>query len=1373
MKRSCYLLLILAGWMAALSGCQSPLAGESGRRSSEQTLETALSVMPAVDPHRTKSSYTGTDDAVSNWNLLVFEGGVLHAKYYQDSGSDLSLAVMTDRPYSYFALANVGDQTGRFAVGTTTLDEMAALRIDATIANGLPMAWQSDGAIAFSRRQLAGGQKLPVQLTRLAGRYDIVVDPSGLTEWTFTATSLSLHGVSSVMPFAGRSRAAASSVVADAATEEDLAALNAGLPATYYPLENCLGTLLPAGGSPWNKIPANIPSGTYPSYIEIGGILRMTDGSQLEKAVTCRFCLGENATDNFDVVRNRTHTVTLVLSDAAMTGTSTHWKLETGSFTDTRSLAFTHETIELPAGGSVEEAILRTPAGLKYIVEADEALVRAGVTLSGHAWGDVCNNDVLTLTAPAGVGYLTGTLRLKTLDGSKTASATLVVGTRPRILTGLRMEPAEVYLPAFGNDLWASGYSQTYYAQSTARQFRLYAIYDDGTEADVSTAAEWSGNHFVAWWADDYYHMLNVYAPSSCGGEVYVYRLYYTSSTGSEVWMGPDYLEDEDYLYYFWEADLVSQNAPQALLSASYTEKGVTKTAEAYGVLTNPAKPLRLDITPGSCEAFTDGSRVTFSAICTLDDGTTENVTGKAVWSSDGLVTSEGNGVFMTGYQAGTTKVRATYTAKGVTTQAEASLVLRERTVSQIELNVKDGDEWLWDRKEVSLNSSQTWRLRVVYEDQTVAYIYDGFTLTSSRPSVVLASGTSSQAVALGTAVVTASFKGLTSNGVTIDVTEHNYSYDLVVAPSMPELEWNETRSFKALLYRYDNDVVDPTYGTNGYIDVSAQAAWEVSDELLAVASWNAGSRALSANNTSSSAVTGRIWASYDGYSNYSLVKVAAKTDPVNPPGPTPALSVSPTELTWEADASGSSSARTFRITSNVSWTISGKGSHWSVSPESGSGDATVTVFPTTTNTSTDDLETTLTISGTDVSSRTVTLRHRGKNAQPEIRYKIVTSVIDDSIEVGGTTTASAVLYASTDGGNSYPTVVSTQASSFSNEASGSHVSISGNTVTGVSAGSALIRGHFSGYAADVHTDASLTVAAVPIPETKYLNASPLSLSWSWDAYGSGEGKDVSISSNTSWTVLSCPDDFGWSKTATSVTIWPLAANESFSGAITGVLVLRGDGVEDVSISLQQGKRTRQLTGIRFDAASYELVSIVSGSLRYWQPFSVTALYSDGSGSDVTRLCSYSDQGSLSVDASAGRLTATAACSGKTVTATYEGMTATATYAAEALECPESLTIGSLESQEDPDRNFVIRKVSVTVSTAFASGTTSREQVSSVDCSTSSLIEAQGYVSGSGWQFRFTAAGTGSVTFSYTLNGQTVSSTINLRCDANGKVRKQ
>ena len=1368
MKRSFFHLTFLAGWLLLLlAGCQSPFAGGLLPRDGGQTLTTALSVTPPVDPRQTKSSYTGADDAVRNWNLFVFEHGVLQAKYYQDSGGDLSLNVMTDRPYLYFALANVGDLTGRFAVGSTTVDDMTALRIDAGIENGLPMAWSSGGAIAFSRRQLAAGQKLPVALTRLVGRYDIVIDRSGLSGWSFTATRLSLCGVSDVTPFAGRSRASAASVVTDEATAADLAALNAGSASSYYPVENCLGTLLPEGGSPWNKIPANIPSDAFPSYVEIAGILRMTDGSQLERQVTYRFCLGENASDNFDVVRNQTHTVTLQLSDASIAGDGTHWKLEKGSFTDTRSLAFTHASIQLDAGATVEEAIVRTPAGLKYVVEADASLIQAGVSVQGHAWGDVCDNDALVLTAPAGVSHQTGTIRLKTLDGSKTAAATLTVGRIPPVMTGLRIEPDEVYLPAFGDDYRVYGYHNPEYARATPYTFRVYAVYNDGTETDVSAEAGWEGNRFYSYWDGTCFHFFNIYAYNGCGGHVTIYRLQFDNDYAVEACMGPSY--DEDYYYYLWDATLLSGDSRASLLTATYTKSGTSWTADVYGSLVNPAKPQRMVITPGECEVYADGSRVSFAATCILTDGSTEDVTDKASWQAGSLVESLGNGQFNVGEVPGQTLVHASYTDRGVTVEADASLTLLERTVSRIELSVKDGDDWVGGRQEVSLGSQQQWRVRAVYEDGGSRYLYDGFTLTSSRPSVVAVTGSSSQAMALGTAEVTASFNGWTSNSVTLDVTQHNYTYEFYVWPAPIELSWNETRRFTAHVYRYDNNVLDPNFGTAGSIDVSAEAEWEISDELLAVASWNAGNRELTAANTTASAVTGKVWAHYDGMSNYARVTIQAQGS-VNPE--TPTLSVSPTALSWTAAQAGSSSAQSFTITSNTDWTVGGSGSHWSVSPDHGTGNATVTVYPTTANGAATDVVAELSVSGTGVSTRTVTLTHQGQHTPPPVTvlYKVVTTLEDASIQVGGSTAASAVLYASTDGGNSYSTVVSTQASSFSNEAAGSHVTISGSTVTGASAGSACIRGHFNGYTADVYEDAALAVVEAPV--SKYLNVSPQNLSWSWDASGSAQGGLISVSSNTSWTVKQCSAGFGWSKSGASVTVWPLADNDSFSDEKTGELVLGGDGVSDVTIYLTQGKRTRKLTGIHFDQASYELVRIVSGSLCYWQSFSLTAVYDDGSSADVTRQAQYTDQGNLSVDASGGRLTATAASSGRTLTATWQGFSASAAYSAAELECPESLTVGRLESQDEKSRMFVLGDVTITLMKAFA-GTIEREESETVTCTCSSNIVFEQYQPDSGWQFHFTENGTGSVSFSYTLNGKTVSGTIELICEMHGKIRKK
>ena len=1368
MKRSFFNLSFLAGWlMLLLAGCQSPMAGDRLPHSGGQKLTTALSVTPPVDPRQTKSSYAGADDAVRNWNLFVFENGVLQAKYYQNTGSDLSLNVMTDRPYHYFALANVGDLTGRFVVGTTTVDDMAALRIDADIENGLPMAWSSAGVIAFSRRQLAAGQKLPVALTRLVGRYDIVVDRSGLSDWSFTATRLSLCGVSDVTPFAGRSRASAASVVTDEASAADLAALNAGSATSYYPVENCLGTLLPEGGSPWNKIPANIPSDAFPSYIELGGILRMTDGSQLERQVIYRFCLGENASDNFDVVRNQTHTVTLQLSDASIASDGTHWKLEKGSFTDTRSLAFTHESIQLDAGATVEEPIVRIPAGLKYVVEADASLVQAGVSVQGHDWGDVCDSDGLVLTAPAEVSYQTGTIRLKTLDGSKTAAATLTVGRIPPVMTGLRIEPDEVYLPAFGDDYRVYGYHNPEYARATPYTFRVYAVYNDGTETDVSTEAGWEGNRFYSYWDGTYYHFINLLAYNGCDGLVTIYRMYYDLDYGVEACMGPS--NDEEYNYYLWQATPLSVDSRASLLTATYSSNGTVWTADVYGTLVNPAKPQRLDITPGESEVFADGSQVSFSATCTLTDGSTEDVTDKASWQADSLVESLGNGQFTVGEVSGETLVRASYTAGGVTVEANARLTLLERTISRIELSLKDGNDWVGGRQEVSLGSQQQWRVRAVYEDGGSRYLYDGFSLTSSQPAVVAVTGSSSRAMALGTAEITASFNGWTSNSVTLDVMQHSYTYDFYVWPAPIELSWNETRRFTARVYRYDNDVLDPSFGTEGSIDVSSEAEWEISDELLAVASWNAGSRELTAANTTASAVTGKVWAHYDGMSNYSRVTIGVQGS-VNPE--TPTLSVSPTALSWTAAQAGSSSAKSFTITSNTDWTIGGGGDHWSVNLDHGSGNATVTVYPTSANAAATDVVAGLSVSGTGVSARTVTLTHKGQNAPPPatLQYKVVTTLEDASIQVGGSTTVSAVLYASSDGGDSYPDVISTQASSFSNEASGSHVTLSGSTVTGASAGSARIRGHFVGYSVAEYVDASLTVVAAPV--SKYLNVSPMNLSWAWDASGSSQSGLISVSSNTSWTVKQCSAGFGWSKSGASVSVWPLADNDSFSDDKTGVLVLGGDGVSDVTVNLKQGKRSKQLTGIRFDQTSYELVRIVSGSLCYWRPFSVTALYDDGSSTDVTRQAQYADQGNLSVNTSTGRLTATAASNGRTLTATWQGFSASASYSAEELECPESLTVGRLESQDEKSRMFVLGDVTITLSKAFV-GTIEREESETVTCTCSPNIVFEQYQPDSGWQFHFTENGTGSVSFSYTLNGKTVSGTIELICEMHGKIRKK
>ena len=1559
------LLLMLAGCQLPDTGLLPAVTARGGVR-----MKTALSVLPALDPNATKSVYAGDESVINNWNLLIFENGVLKAKQYKNAGSDITFSVMTDRPYRYYALANVGDITSQLAEGVTNEQDMATLWVDVSVGNGLPMAWKSDTELAFSKSQIAQGAKLTVAFKRLVGRFDIVIDKSALSAWSFTATSLSLKGVSRVQAFSTGSHATSSAVKTDEATAADLTLLNGGRATHYYPVENCYGDLLRDGTDPRNKIPGNISPNDFPTYIEIAGKAQMTDGSRLERDVTYRFYLGENASNNFDVVRNVTHTVTLVLSDAGIAANSSYWKVETGSYTDNRALAFTHESIMLPGGEPVEEPVIRTPSSLQYRIELDQNLKDAGVAVSGYQWGDPCEADRITLTAPAGANALTGQIRIKTLDGAKSASATLTIGKQLRslriglwpsqteerfhsdttvvlnryyvcfwahvyacysdgtmsdvtaavvanagytyqsddffdycssdpgkfgcspnvgtsvlgasytedgitctatasitrthgpllaitiypsaeetLLTGgrtylytvkaqynytngdfdidpdaavwtfddpdaleyagngfvrtkckrvyhtrfkvsyteggvtvdrykfninvfsnllrLAVSPASVYLINGDAEPEAYAGKDRQYARATRHTFVVRAYYDDGTDEDVSSVASgvgeiaWTDNKPLMYQRDNYWHVVNAYYMNAGNVDFWRYKCAEMNWIGQ---MMAPYWEDDDYVWSMYGINTVlTNNNPEAVLfDVAYTHNGVTATASVKGTIINRSQPQRLVISPDPALAYSGGREVCFEAICHYADGSSENVGAQADWSAGGLVTSNGGGRFTTGSETGTTQVQAVYSANGVTVTGHASLQVKNPDITSVSLQLERGADWVSGAQTVPLGTDQRWRVVVLYEDGSSVTHYNGFTLTSTAPSVIAVNGTATRAAAVGTATVTAQYGGQSSNGISLTVNNHQYSYDLVVRPSDVTMDWNGTQMFYAWYRRFDNGLLDTSFGTDGHVDVSSSAAWEVSGSLLSVASWNASLQKLTANSQMNADVSGSVKAAYEGLEGTARVKILSPF--------APSLTANPVLLTWVWDASGTSAGQTLSIRSNTSWKIEGVDAHWFLSATTGSGDATLTVYPRERNEATADRTCTLTLSASGVPNVTVLLKHCGTTPQPATRYKVVTTVGQPSLPVGGQTTASAILLASTDGGSTYPTTVSTTATSFQNVLFGAHVSVSGNSIIAVSAGDAAIRGFFDGYEVGIYEDASVTVTQV---DEKSLSVQPTSLSWTGDQSGSAHAASVSVSSNVSWSVKSCSAGFSYEVSGSTVRVWPDATNASFSTPRNGSLVIGGSGVENVTVSLSQGCRERQLTGISFDCSTYDLVRISNDSLTYSHSFTLTASYDDGSTENVTASAMYEDQGALIVARSAGILRATQACSGRQLKATYSGKTAVASYTAAALECPLSLTPGRMESQNDKSRNFLVMNILLEYCRAFESGTLERDVTGEVSCYPSALIVREGYDASVGQMFHFTAEGEGSIRFVYTLNGKSVEWQLNLQCNATGKVSKR
>ena len=436
------LAAVLALFPAACAGNLSQEADAGTVCSAGPCLSASLSVQPLCAAVKSASSVTAaTEDVVRDWNLFQFDQGVLLAAYYHDchynpsdnaaeraAKSILSgIEVVYDRAYDWYAVANVGNlaETSFFrnGIGSLTVSEMQSWRpaLDVTGSAALPMAWHEAG-LSVSKRQLLSGYRLPVVFERLVSRYDIIVNQAGLSNWSFTATGLKLLGADSVTPFSGRSCFTGVYAETDYATASDVAALNRGEATRYYPLENCFGELLPVS-DPMEKNWANVRAANAsarPSYIELDGILTLTDGSALNKSVTYRFYLGENNTTNFDVTRNVTHIVTLYLTDDRVAGDADLWKVETGAITDTRRLEFAEEAVRVAAGTSCDVAVLTHPAALVYSVLMDADLVAAGVTITGVEpdSGATYSLGSLQINIPEGV-EVSGHIRIRTPDGQK------------------------------------------------------------------------------------------------------------------------------------------------------------------------------------------------------------------------------------------------------------------------------------------------------------------------------------------------------------------------------------------------------------------------------------------------------------------------------------------------------------------------------------------------------------------------------------------------------------------------------------------------------------------------------------------------------------------------------------------------------------------------------------------------------------------------------------------------------------------------------------------------------------------------------------------------------------------------------------------
>lgn len=358
-----------------------------------------------------------------------------------------------------------------------------------------------------------------------------------------------------------------------------------------------------------------------------------------------------------------------------------------------------------------------------------------------------------------------------------------------------------------------------------ARQLKLTAVYPDGSAKDVTSTAIWS---------------------SSDSGVAYVYK-----------------------------GKVYGYTAGTAAITGTYGDKTVQVDVDV-------AVARYLDLSEEQLSLKNSSShKLTLTA--TYADGSTEDVTGAAVWSSSNeLVAYVNKGAVTTYKLAGTATISATYGTLEATLEAEVGSVSKLIASSE----------------NVFLQTSGTKQLSLtaVAPDGSSSDVTSNAAWTSSDKNVAAVSKGLITGYSVGSATITGTYNGTTAT-VTVDVGTARH---LALSETAVNLAVNATRQI----------VLTATFADGTTADVTGQAAWSSSDEAVAYADKGI----ITAYAEGNAAVT----ASY-GSKTVTLIAAVGKSDKLSVDDDSVFLRLNKTQqlVLTAIDANGASSV----VTDSAVWT--------------------------------------------------------------------------------------------------------------------------------------------------------------------------------------------------------------------------------------------------------------------------------------------------------------------------------------------------------------------------------------------------------------------------------------------------------------------
>jgi uncharacterized protein YjdB len=626
------------------------------------------------------------------------------------------------------------------------------------------------------------------------------------------------------------------------------------------------------------------------------------------------------------------------------------------------------------------------------------------------------------------------------------------------------------------------------------------------------------------------------------------------------------------------------------ITAASGKISGSAALTVTAAVLTSiTVKPARASVVAGKTEQFT--------ATGTYNNGTTQNLTSSAIWTSSATSVATVSGGLATGVALGS----ATITATSATISGSGTLTVTAAMLTSIAVTPVDPS--------IALGTTLPMIATGTYSDGSTLVLTKSATWTTSNAAIATVSNQGvATGVALGSATVTATVGAI--SGSTVLTVSPTALVSIAVTPAIPVIALGATEQFTAT----------GTYTDGSTQNITGTVQWSSATPSVATISNAAPKQGLATGVGPGSTTITATSGSISGSTTLTVTTAALVSIAVTPAAPSIALGTTEQFTATGAYTDGS----TQNLTSTATWssgtistaTINNTGLAQSV----GVGTANITATSGTVSGSTPLTVTSATLVSIVITPQTATVG-LGSTQQFTATGTFTDGSTQDLTRSGqwSSSAATVATISNTAGTNGLATTLST-----------------GTTTIGVS--SATI----TATATLVVTPASLVSIAI----------SPLS-------------PTIALGTTQQFTATGTYTD-GSTQNLTSVVTWSssLSTVAIISNAVgsNGLATSAGQGTSTISATSNSISSSTTIT-----VGSAALVSIAitpasaSISVGTTQQFAATGTYTDGTTQDLTSEANWSSSATAVATIAAGGLATGQAGGTATITATSGSITASAT----------------------------------------------------------------------------------------------------------------